>query len=216
MKIPTLIHEQNAVMGRANKALASRVNAIAGGFLPSSGGPFADKTIVTGNPVRPAVLAEVGKPYRPSQPHQPFHFLVFGGSQGAQYFSSAIPAAIKLLAPEDQARLVLTQQARAEDEAQVRSAYQSLGIKAEVAPFFKDMPRRIADAHFIRFAIRCVHCFRDSRNRPARHPRAVSACARPRPGSECRGIASGRRRRCYQTVRALARTHSNDLDECDE
>ncbi len=149
MKIPTLVHEQNAVMGRANKALATRVNAIAGGFLPNIGGPFTDKTIVTGNPVRPAVLAEVGKPYHPSQPHQPFHFLVFGGSQGAQYFSSAIPAAIKLLVQEDQDRLILTQQARAEDEAQVRSAYQSLGIKAEVAPFFKDMPRRIADAHFI-------------------------------------------------------------------
>jgi UDP-N-acetylglucosamine--N-acetylmuramyl-(pentapeptide) pyrophosphoryl-undecaprenol N-acetylglucosamine transferase len=149
MKIPTLVHEQNAVMGRANKALAARVNAIAGGFLPDNGGPFADKTIVTGNPVRPAVLAEVGKPYEASQAHQPFHFLVFGGSQGAQYFSTAIPAAIKLLAPEDRARLVLTQQARAEDEAQVRSGYQELGIKAEVAPFFKDMPRRIAEAHFV-------------------------------------------------------------------
>ncbi|ATU91031.1 undecaprenyldiphospho-muramoylpentapeptide beta-N-acetylglucosaminyltransferase [Phyllobacterium zundukense] len=149
MKIPTLIHEQNAVMGRANKALAARVNAIAGGFLPDSSGPFANKTIATGNPVRPAVLAEVGKPYAASQGQQPFHFLVFGGSQGAQYFSTAIPAAIQLLAPEDRARLVLTQQARPEDEAQVRSTYQALGIKAEVAPFFKDMPRRIAEAHFV-------------------------------------------------------------------
>ncbi len=149
MKIPTLLHEQNAVMGRANKALATRVNAIAGGFLPDRDGPFAGKTIVTGNPVRPAVLAEVGKPYAASQAHQPFHFLVFGGSQGAQYFSTAVPAAIKLLAPADQARLVLTQQARPEDEAQVRAAYQEVGIKAEVAPFFKDMPRRMADAHFV-------------------------------------------------------------------
>ncbi|PSH69942.1 undecaprenyldiphospho-muramoylpentapeptide beta-N-acetylglucosaminyltransferase [Phyllobacterium brassicacearum] len=149
MKIPTLVHEQNAVMGRANKALAARVNAIAGGFLSDRGGPFADKTVVTGNPVRPAVLAEVGKPYVASQAHQPFHFLVFGGSQGAQYFSTAVPAAIKLLAPADQARLVLTQQARPEDEAQVRAAYQALGIKAYVAPFFKDMPRRMADAHFV-------------------------------------------------------------------
>ncbi len=107
MKIPTLIHEQNAVMGRANKALAARVNAIAGGFLPDPAAHFADKTIVTGNPVRPAVLAEVGKPYDASQAHQPFHFLVFGGSQGAQYFSTAVPAAIKLLAPADRARLVV-------------------------------------------------------------------------------------------------------------
>ena len=149
MKIPTLIHEQNAVMGRANKALAARVNAIAGGFLTDTGGPFAQKTIATGNPVRPAVLAEVGKPYKASQAHQPFHFLVFGGSQGAQYFSTAVPAAIKLLAPQDRARLVVTQQARAEDESYVRSAYQSLGITAEVAPFFLDMPRRIAESHFV-------------------------------------------------------------------
>lgn len=149
LKIPTLIHEQNAVMGRANKALAARVNAIAGGFLPQGEGPYAGKIVVTGNPVRPAVLAEVSKAYKASQAHQPFHFLVFGGSQGASYFSTAIPAAIQLLSPEDRARLVLTQQARAEDEAQVRAAYQAMGVKAEVAPFFKDMPRRISDAHFV-------------------------------------------------------------------
>jgi UDP-N-acetylglucosamine--N-acetylmuramyl-(pentapeptide) pyrophosphoryl-undecaprenol N-acetylglucosamine transferase len=149
LKIPTLIHEQNAVMGRANKALAARVDGIAGGFLPDSGGPFSGKTVVTGNPVRPTVIAEVGRPYKASQAHQPFHFLVFGGSQGAQYFSSAVPAAIKLLAPELQSRLVLTQQARSEDEAQVRTAYREIGIKADVAPFFNDMPRRIAESHFV-------------------------------------------------------------------
>lgn len=149
LKIPTLVHEQNAVMGRANKALAARVNAIAGGFLPENSGSFAEKTIVTGNPVRPAILAEVGKPYKASQAHQPFHFLVFGGSQGAQYFSTAVPAAIKLLPPELQSRLVLTQQARPEDETQVRAAYQEIGIRADVAPFFTDMPRRISESHFV-------------------------------------------------------------------
>jgi UDP-N-acetylglucosamine--N-acetylmuramyl-(pentapeptide) pyrophosphoryl-undecaprenol N-acetylglucosamine transferase len=149
MKVPTLVHEQNAVMGRANKALAARVNAIAGGFLPDNGGPFAGKTVVTGNPVRPAVLAEVGSPYKASQAHQPFHFLVFGGSQGAQYFSSAVPEAVRLLAPELQARLVVTQQARPEDEVQLRAAYQDMGIKADVAVFFADMPRRMADSHFV-------------------------------------------------------------------
>ncbi|MBZ9657037.1 undecaprenyldiphospho-muramoylpentapeptide beta-N-acetylglucosaminyltransferase [Phyllobacterium lublinensis] len=149
MKIPTLVHEQNAVMGRANRALGARVDAIAGGFLPDNGGAFANKTIVTGNPVRPAVLSEVGKPYVASQADQPFHLLVFGGSQGAQYFSTAVPAAIGLLAPADRARLVLTQQARPEDEGQVRAAYQALGVKADIASFFKDMPRRIADAQLV-------------------------------------------------------------------
>jgi len=149
LKIPTIIHEQNAVMGRANKALAARVSAIAGGFLPDDTGPFALKTVLTGNPVRPEVLAEVGRPYRPAAAPQPFRFLVFGGSQGAQYFSTAVPAAVKLLSREQQARLVVTQQARAEDEANVRAAYGALGVKAEVARFFKDMPRRISEAHFV-------------------------------------------------------------------
>ncbi|MCX8279602.1 undecaprenyldiphospho-muramoylpentapeptide beta-N-acetylglucosaminyltransferase [Phyllobacterium sp. 0TCS1.6C] len=149
MRIPTLVHEQNAVMGRANKALAARVDAIAGGFLADAPGPYAAKTVITGNPVRPAVLAEVGRPYKASQAHQPFHFLVFGGSQGAQYFSSAVPEAIKLLAPEIRSRLVITQQARPEDEGQVRGTYQALGVKADVAAFFKDMPQRIAAAHFV-------------------------------------------------------------------
>ena len=149
MKIPTIIHEQNAVMGRANKALAARVTAIAGGFLPDDGGPFGKKTILTGNPVRPEVLAEVGRPYRPAIQPLPFRFLVFGGSQGAQYFSNAVPEAIKLLSREQQARLVVTQQARAEDEAKVRAVYAALGVQADVARFFKDMPRRISEAHFV-------------------------------------------------------------------
>lgn len=149
MRIPTLVHEQNAVMGRANKALAARVSAIAGGFLPDTGGPFSQKTVVTGNPVRPAVLAEIGKPYVPATSDQPFRFLVFGGSQGAQYFSTAIPAAVKLLPEALRQRLSITQQARTEDETQVRAAYDDIGIRADVAPFFKDMPRRMADAHFV-------------------------------------------------------------------
>lgn len=149
MRIPSIVHEQNAVMGRANKALASRVNAIAGGFLPDTGEAFTAKTVVTGNPVRPAVLEQVGRPYVSSGIDKPFHFLVFGGSQGAQFFSSAVPAAIRLLPETLRSRLVLTQQARGEDEAQVRAAYEEIGLEAEVAPFFKDMPRRIADAHFV-------------------------------------------------------------------
>ncbi|MGH6760010.1 MAG: undecaprenyldiphospho-muramoylpentapeptide beta-N-acetylglucosaminyltransferase [Phyllobacterium sp.] len=149
MGIPSIVHEQNAVMGRANKALASRVKAIAGGFLPDTGGVYAQKTVVTGNPVRPAVLEQVGKPYVPAVAEQPFHFLVFGGSQGAQFFSTAIPAAIRLLPETLRSRLVLTQQARGEDEAQVRAAFEDIGVKADVAPFFKDMPRRMAEAHFV-------------------------------------------------------------------
>ncbi|QWK76881.1 undecaprenyldiphospho-muramoylpentapeptide beta-N-acetylglucosaminyltransferase [Ochrobactrum sp. BTU1] len=149
MGIPTMVHEQNAVMGRANKGLAGRVKAIAGGFLPETSGAFADKIVATGNPVRPPVLAAANTPYRPAKEGQRFRLLVFGGSQGAQFFSNAIPEAIALLPESERARLLITQQARKEDEAAVRAAYQNLRVPADVAPFFNDMPARIADAHFV-------------------------------------------------------------------
>lgn len=146
--VPTLVHEQNAVMGRANKALARRVTAVAGGFLKVAG-PQADKIVVTGNPVRPAVIEASRIDYEPSLPSEPFNLLVFGGSQGAQYFSEAVPPAIAELAPELRARLRIVQQARKEDEAEVRAAYEKLGIPAEIAPFFTDMADRMAKAHLV-------------------------------------------------------------------
>ncbi|MGO8657765.1 UDP-N-acetylglucosamine--N-acetylmuramyl-(pentapeptide) pyrophosphoryl-undecaprenol N-acetylglucosamine transferase, partial [Rhizobium ruizarguesonis] len=84
-------------MGRANKALATRVQAIAGGFLPEGGAAFPDKTVTTGNPVRPAIIAAAEVPYMPSHPGEAFNLVVCGGSQGAQYFSKALPTAISLL-----------------------------------------------------------------------------------------------------------------------
>lgn len=146
--IPTVIHEQNAVMGRANKALASRVKAIAGGFLPE-GGAFASKTVVTGNPVRPAVIAASSVPYQPSLEGQPFRLVVFGGSQGAQYFSAAVPNAISLLDDNLRKRLSVTQQARPEDHDRVTACSGKLGISAEIQPFFTDMAARIAAAHLV-------------------------------------------------------------------
>ncbi|WP_412049657.1 undecaprenyldiphospho-muramoylpentapeptide beta-N-acetylglucosaminyltransferase [Hoeflea sp. Naph1] len=147
--LPTMIHEQNAVMGRANKALAGRVKAIAGGFLPEGEGKYAGKTVITGNPVRPEVLAAAAIPYVPSMEGETFRLVVFGGSQGAQFFSDAIPAAIALLPDPLRARLELTQQARAEDEDHVRARLEELGIKAEVSPFFNDMAARLGAAHLV-------------------------------------------------------------------
>ena len=149
MGIPTLIHEQNAVMGRANKALAGRVNAIAGGFLPETTGQYAEKTVTTGNPVRPAVLAAAAKPYLPSSGAAPFHLVVFGGSQGAQFFSAAVPKAVDSLGEAERARLRVTQQARPEDREGVVAAYGRLGVPAEISPFFTDMAERIAAAHLV-------------------------------------------------------------------
>lgn len=91
MGIPTMVHEQNAVMGRANKGLAGRVKAIAGGFLPETGGTHAEKTATTGNPVRPPVLTAAGTPYKPVKADERFRLLVFGGSRGAQFFRLPFP-----------------------------------------------------------------------------------------------------------------------------
>src|SRR5690606_8926560 len=119
-----------------NRALAGRVDAIAGGFLPEDASAAGAKTVTTGNPVRPAVIEAAKTAYAASAGAEPFRLLVFGGSQGAQFFSDAVPAAVKLLSASQRARLAVTQQARADDIARVEAAYAELGIDAQVAPFF--------------------------------------------------------------------------------
>lgn len=148
-RIPTVIHEQNAVMGRANRLLAARVDAIAGGFLPEGEGVHAAKTVTTGNPVRPAVLEAAKSVYEPSAGNAEFRFVVFGGSQGASFFSDAIPAAIEKLPPQMATRLRVTQQARAEDADRVAAFYAARGIVSDVSPFFTDMAARIGRAHLV-------------------------------------------------------------------
>ncbi|MBZ9675871.1 undecaprenyldiphospho-muramoylpentapeptide beta-N-acetylglucosaminyltransferase [Mesorhizobium sp. ES1-1] len=147
-RVPTLIHEQNAVMGRANKALAPRVTAIAGGFLKASG-PFSTKIVETGNPVRQAVLDVAGTPFATPEPGGPLRLLVFGGSQGARYFSDTVPEAVAAMPAAMRSRLRIVQQARGEDQARVSERHRALGIEAEVAPFFSDLPARMAAAHLV-------------------------------------------------------------------
>lgn len=148
MGIPTFIHEQNAVMGRANRFLAPRVKMIAGGFLTPEG-RYADKIVVTGNPLRPSVLAAAKVPYKAQRSKEAFSLLMFGGSQGAQFFSQIMPEALALLDEELRGRLAITQQAREEDATTLRFAYDRLGVNAEIAPFFTDMAERMAHAHYI-------------------------------------------------------------------
>ncbi|WP_455465608.1 undecaprenyldiphospho-muramoylpentapeptide beta-N-acetylglucosaminyltransferase [Bartonella sp. B39] len=143
----TFIHEQNAIMGRANRALATFVSAIAGGLL-SPNNIYTDKILLTGNPVREAVLKAAEIPYHPSTGEDPFHFLVFGGSQGASSFSRIVPAAIALLDEKDRKRLRIVQQVRGE-AGELIEIYHKMGVQAEVAPFFDDMTERMARAHFI-------------------------------------------------------------------
>ncbi len=146
--VPALVHEQNAVMGRANKALAGRVQAIAGGFLKPAG-IHADKIVEVGNPVRQAVLDVADTPYDAPAEGGPFRLLVFGGSQGARYFSDTMPEVVARMPELLRARLAVTHQARPEDEARVRERYHAVGVKAEVAPFFGDLPARMATSHLV-------------------------------------------------------------------
>jgi UDP-N-acetylglucosamine--N-acetylmuramyl-(pentapeptide) pyrophosphoryl-undecaprenol N-acetylglucosamine transferase len=150
-RIPTVIHEQNAVMGRANRLLASRVTAIATGFAGVLDGTptLAAKVTRTGNPVRPAVVAAAATPYVAPQPGGALRLLVFGGSQGARIMADIVPAAVERLAGDLQMRLAVVQQAREEDLARVKAGYARAQVTAEVAPFFADLPGRIAASHLV-------------------------------------------------------------------
>ena len=148
-RVPTVIHEQNGVLGRANRFLAPAVRAIATSFagLFDDRPRLAAKATATGNPVRPAVVEAAATPYPDAD--GPFSILVFGGSQGARVMADIVPAAIALLEGGLRARLHIVQQAREEDLARVRAAYASLSVAADVAPFFADLPARIAASHLV-------------------------------------------------------------------
>lgn len=149
--IPAVVHEQNAVLGRANRLLARRVDAIATSFerVKHLEGATAEKARLTGNPVRDQVIAAAERPYWSPLDGDPVRLLIFGGSQGARYFSDELPAALALLPDELRARLEIVQQAREEDIERVRAAYAANGISAEVASFFESLPDIMARAHLV-------------------------------------------------------------------
>jgi UDP-N-acetylglucosamine--N-acetylmuramyl-(pentapeptide) pyrophosphoryl-undecaprenol N-acetylglucosamine transferase len=148
--VPTLLHEQNAVLGRANRFLSRRVTGIACGF-PEPGGVapgLKGKLRFTGNPVRPAVLKAAETPY-PDFADGTLRVLVTGGSQGARVMSEIVPAALAELSAEERARLHLTLQARGEDRERAAAQCAKLGFCADIAEFFADLPARIAAAHLV-------------------------------------------------------------------
>jgi UDP-N-acetylglucosamine--N-acetylmuramyl-(pentapeptide) pyrophosphoryl-undecaprenol N-acetylglucosamine transferase len=147
--IPTVIHDGNAVVGRANRFLAPRVSAIAITFPETfqDAPRLAAKATLTGNPVRSEVIAAAATPY--NAPSDILRLLVFGGSQGARIMAEIVPAAIARLEPGLRTRLHIVQQARQEDLVRVREAYASASVAAEVAPFFSDLPARIAASHLV-------------------------------------------------------------------
>lgn len=149
--IPSLVHEQNAVMGRANRLMSRWVNKIASSFpkIVNLDPRLAKKLVMTGNPVRDLVLRSAASPFQAPSPRQTFKVLVFGGSQGARFFSEMMPKVFKELSQAIVNKLSIVQQCRPEDIEAVKAEYEKLGLKFELQAFFADMPKRIADAHLV-------------------------------------------------------------------
>ena len=151
MKIPYGIHEQNGVLGRANRLLARQAAFIGHGFPELERLPAGVKgqVIEVGNPVRDAVKAVAGAAYPALAADGPIHILVFGGSQGASVFARHVPGAINALPAEIKARLRIVQQVREADLLAARTAYESIGVNVEIEPFFSDLPEKIKASHLV-------------------------------------------------------------------
>lgn len=149
--VPTLIHESNAVLGRANRFIAKYVTAIATSLpgVLDRDPALASKTTTTGTPLRPAILTAAAQPYTQPEISGQLKLLVVGGSQGARIMADIVPPAIERLEPALWNRLVLMQQVREEDMNRVRTVYDRLKINVELVPFFSDMPARLAAAHLV-------------------------------------------------------------------
>ncbi|KLI64218.1 undecaprenyldiphospho-muramoylpentapeptide beta-N-acetylglucosaminyltransferase [Aurantiacibacter marinus] len=147
--IPTVIHEQNAVLGRVNRLMAGRVDAIATAYpeVDRLKPKYGAKVHLVGNPVRPDVLALREEPFPAFTEDGLFRVLVTGGSQGARVLSALVPDALSILPTALRSRLQVTQQCRAEDIEVVRKRYSDHDIPAELATYFEDMAATLADAH---------------------------------------------------------------------
>jgi UDP-N-acetylglucosamine--N-acetylmuramyl-(pentapeptide) pyrophosphoryl-undecaprenol N-acetylglucosamine transferase len=150
-RIPTLIHEQNAVLGRVNRLVAAKVDAIATSYpevvrLP---GRSRDKVDFVGNPVRDEVVAIREQPFPPLTEDGIFRLLVTGGSQGASILSEVVPEGLALLPEHFRRRLQVTQQCRGEEVERARARYAALGIPADLATYLPDLPERLAWSHLV-------------------------------------------------------------------
>lgn len=149
--IPCGVHEQNAVLGRANKALTRFVSAIASSFPMLYGlTPQAEKKLtITGNPVRVIAMAQAASPYPALAADDLFRIVIFGGSQGARFFAEFMPKVFAGMEPAFRRRMQVTQQCRPEDMETTKDAYKAINLAVDLQPFFMDMPKRIAGAHLV-------------------------------------------------------------------
>jgi UDP-N-acetylglucosamine--N-acetylmuramyl-(pentapeptide) pyrophosphoryl-undecaprenol N-acetylglucosamine transferase len=145
--VPRMIHEQNAVLGRVNRWLSSRVGVVACAFPTLARAARRLKPVVVGNPVRPDIRALYDQPYPAAD--GPIGILITGGSQGAKLLSEITPAAIAGLPEDLRLRLRVEQQTRMESLDFARDIYRRAGVEAEIAPFFRNMAPRLAKAHLV-------------------------------------------------------------------
>ena len=147
LNIPTVIHEQNAVLGRVNRVFAFKAKAVASGFEHLERLPDGAKHVVVGNPLRQQIMDAVPKTYR--KPGKTINLLIVGGSLGARLISTVVPEAISLLPDELKKRLKVVQQSRKENLNQARTDYEKAGVDALCEPFFSDIETHLAKAHFV-------------------------------------------------------------------
>ena len=151
LDIPIILHDQNAILGRANRTLMEKALVIATSFPQVAGlnSSAQGRLVYTGNPVRPAFVALRGTPYAAMAENGPMKILVMGGSLGAKVFSQVVPQALGLMPESLRRRIVISQQCRKENREEARAAFAAAGVEAELAPFFTDVPERMADAHLV-------------------------------------------------------------------
>ncbi len=151
MNIPIVLHEQNAVLGRANRVMMNKAQIVATSFPHVAGlkpGPGV-RLVQTGNPVRPAFAGLRATPYTPLSNDGPMRVLVMGGSLGAKVFSTVVPQALMLMPEHLRRRVVVSQQCRKDDLEQARTAFAGAGVEAELSPFFNDVPERMTQAQLV-------------------------------------------------------------------
>ena len=193
--IPTVIHEQNAVMGRANRLLAPRVSAIATSFagVVEREPELSAKVTLTGNPVRATVIAAATMPYAAPDATHSLALLVFGGSQGARIMADIVPAAIQRLDRQLQRRLVIAQQAREETLRASGNLCRHIRQRGSRC-FLRRSSRQDGSRPSCRCPFRRFNGRRADGHRPARHPGAAAACARSGSVSQCRSSGECRGR----------------------
>jgi UDP-N-acetylglucosamine--N-acetylmuramyl-(pentapeptide) pyrophosphoryl-undecaprenol N-acetylglucosamine transferase len=150
-RIPTVLHEQNAVIGRVNRLLAGEAEAIGVAYdeIDRLKSRYKAKTVLVGNPVREEIARLGELPFPAFDEFAPLKILVTGGSQGATILSQVVPEGLGMLEPSLRRRLQVAQQCRPDDIERVRKRYAELGIPAELMTYIEDMAVKLADCHLM-------------------------------------------------------------------